>query len=61
MAGTGQRADGAHMIWPVAALAVLLLGFVIGYGSALQARLESTFSAPAEPSEEREPEPSSYL
>jgi hypothetical protein len=29
------------MIWPVAALAVLLLGFVIGYGAHVQARVES--------------------
>ena len=27
------------MIWPVAALAVFLLGFVVVYGSRLQARL----------------------
>jgi hypothetical protein len=29
------------MIWPVAALAVFLLGFVVVYGSRLQARIES--------------------
>jgi hypothetical protein len=29
------------MIWPVAALAVLLLGFVVVYGSRLQARIEA--------------------
>jgi hypothetical protein len=29
------------MIWPVAALAVFLLGFVVVYGSMLQARIES--------------------
>jgi hypothetical protein len=29
------------MIWPVAALAVFLLGFVIVYGSVLQARVET--------------------
>ena len=28
------------MIWPVAALAVLLLCFVLGYGTRLQARIE---------------------
>jgi hypothetical protein len=28
------------MIWPVAALAVFLLGFVVVYGSRLQARLD---------------------
>jgi hypothetical protein len=30
------------MIWPVAALAVLLLCFVVGYGTRLQARVESS-------------------
>ena len=29
------------MIWPVAALAVVLLGFVVVYGSRLQARVEA--------------------
>ena len=29
------------MVWPVAALAVFLLGFVVVYGSRLQARLET--------------------
>jgi hypothetical protein len=29
------------MIWPVAALAVFLLGFAVVYGSVLQARIES--------------------
>ena len=29
------------MIWPAAALAVLLLGFVVVYGSTLQSRLEA--------------------
>ena len=33
-------ADTAPMIWPVAALAVFLLGFVV-YGSVLQARVEA--------------------
>jgi len=33
------------MIWPVAALAVLLLGFVVVYGSRLQARLETELTA----------------
>jgi len=42
------------MIWPVAALAVLLLGFVIGYGSALQARLETAFTTRSEPGGEHE-------
>ena len=31
----------SRMIWPVAALAVFLLGFVVVYGSRLQARLEA--------------------
>jgi len=35
------------MIWPVAALAVLLLGFVVVYGSRLQSRLE-TLTAPGQ-------------
>jgi hypothetical protein len=34
-------ADTSRMIWPVAALAFLLLGFVVVYGSRLQARLEA--------------------
>jgi hypothetical protein len=29
------------MIWPVAALAIFLLGFVVVYGSVLQARTET--------------------
>jgi hypothetical protein len=29
------------MIWPVAALAVFLLGFVVVYGSVLQSRAET--------------------
>ncbi len=29
------------MIWPVAALAVFLLGFVVVYGSVLQSRVEA--------------------
>jgi hypothetical protein len=33
------------MIWPVAALAVFLLGFVVVYGSRLQARVETGFTA----------------
>jgi len=33
------------MIWPVAALAVLLLCFVVGYGTRLQARIESSDDA----------------
>jgi hypothetical protein len=34
------RVDRSDMIWPVAALAVLVLGFVVVYGSLVQARLE---------------------
>jgi hypothetical protein len=30
------------MIWPVAALAVLLLCFVVGYGTRIQARADSS-------------------
>ncbi len=33
------------MLWPVAALAVFLLGFVVVYGSVLQARIESGLAA----------------
>jgi hypothetical protein len=36
------------MIWPVAALAVFLLGFVVLYGSRLQARLESRLTPPGQ-------------
>ena len=35
------RADTRRMIWPVAALAVFLLGFVVVYGSVLQSRVEA--------------------
>jgi len=31
------------MIWPAAALAVFLLGFVVAYGSRLQSRLRTGF------------------
>jgi hypothetical protein len=41
IAGARQWADTQHMIWPVAALAVFLLGFVVVYGSVLQARTET--------------------
>jgi hypothetical protein len=36
-----HRADTRRMIWPVAALAVFLLGFVFVYGSVLQSRVEA--------------------
>jgi hypothetical protein len=45
--GAGD-ADTAPMIWPVAALAVFLLGFVVVYGSVLQARLEPGMRGTAE-------------
>jgi hypothetical protein len=38
------------MIWPVAALAFLLLGFVVVYGSRLQARIETVPGAAHEDS-----------
>jgi hypothetical protein len=38
-------ADTPRMIWPVAALAVFLLGFVVVYGSRLQSRLEAGLTA----------------
>ena len=38
-------ADTSRMIWPVAALAFLLLGFVVVYGSRLQSRLEAGLTA----------------
>ena len=41
MVRTPQHADTHPMIWPVAALAVFLLGFAVVYGSVLQARIES--------------------
>ena len=46
------------MVWPVAALAALILGFVIVYGSVVQARLEAAFRgaasrAPTEPEPDR--------
>jgi hypothetical protein len=40
------------MIWPVAALAFVLLAFVVVYGSRLQARVES--EAPTVPREDAE-------
>ncbi len=35
------------MIWPVAALAVLLLCFVVGYGTRVQARADSSHDTSA--------------
>ena len=40
MVRSPQHADTRPMLWPVAALAVFLLGFVVVYGSVLQARTE---------------------
>jgi hypothetical protein len=45
-----RAADIARMIWPVAALAVFLLGFVVVYGSVLQARLEPRLRGAADDS-----------
>jgi hypothetical protein len=45
IARSPQHADTHPMIWPVAALAVFLLGFVVVYGSVLQARIESGLAA----------------
>ena len=45
-----RRTDIGSMIWPVAALAVFLLGFVVVYGSVLQARLEPRMRGAAEDS-----------
>jgi hypothetical protein len=43
--------DRHAMIWPVAALAIGLLAFVIGYGSVLQGRLAArTLDVPGVPS-----------
>jgi hypothetical protein len=50
MTNDGPRADIGRMIWPVAALAVFLLGFVVVYGSVLQARLEPRMRGAAEDS-----------
>jgi hypothetical protein len=42
--------DRHAMIWPVAALAIGLLAFVIGYGSVLQGRLAArTLRVPGAP------------
>jgi hypothetical protein len=37
-----------HMLWPVAALAIFLLGFVVVYGSVLQARTETGLATGAD-------------
>ena len=50
MTNHARAADIARMIWPVAALAVFLLGFVVVYGSVLQARLEPRMRGAAEDS-----------
>lgn len=38
------------MLWPVAALAVLLLGFVIVYGSVLETRVRANYGSNDDPS-----------
>jgi hypothetical protein len=45
MVRSPQHADTPAMLWPVAALAVFLLGFVVVYGSVLQARIECGLAA----------------
>ena len=45
MVRSPQHADTRPMLWPVAALAVFMLGFVVVYGSVLQARIESGLAA----------------
>jgi hypothetical protein len=42
IARADDRTDAEQMIWPVAALAVGLLGFVFAYGSVVQSRLASS-------------------
>jgi hypothetical protein len=42
IAREGDCPDAEEMIWPVAALAVGLLGFVLAYGSVVQSRLASS-------------------
>ena len=37
----GEAVDNRPMIWPVAALAVFVLGFIVVYGSLLQSRLKA--------------------
>ena len=37
----GEAVDNRTMIWPVAALAVFVLGFIVVYGSLLQSRLKA--------------------
>jgi hypothetical protein len=41
-------ADIHDMLWPVAALAIFLLGFVVVYGSVLQARTETGLATGAD-------------
>jgi hypothetical protein len=41
-------ADIRSVIWPVAALAAVFLGFVVVYGSVLQTRLEAPSRRPDE-------------
>jgi peptidoglycan/LPS O-acetylase OafA/YrhL len=41
IAVAGAPVDNRTMIWPVAALAVFVLGFIVVYGSLLQSRLKA--------------------
>jgi hypothetical protein len=40
MSRARSEVDGCNMIWPVAALAVFVLGFLVVYGSLVQSRLD---------------------
>jgi hypothetical protein len=42
IAPSRARVDTSNMLWQVAALAVLLVGFVVVYGSVLQSRVDGT-------------------
>jgi hypothetical protein len=50
MSAMSPDVDRHAMIWPVAALAIGLLAFVIAYGSVLQGRLARTLDVPGVPS-----------
>jgi hypothetical protein len=53
MSRAPRYADEYRVIWPAAALAILLLGFVVVYGSTLQTRLGSSHGASEDASAER--------
>jgi hypothetical protein len=40
MVGRRAKVDTCTVLWPVAALAVFVFGFVVVYGSVLQSRLD---------------------